>query len=116
MNLHPEKLPSAIERYQNEIRRVTGVVEGHLGERQWLVGDKMTCADLAWVPYTLVAEILLNQPGHAFLSDFPHVEAWYRRITSRPSWKKVMEMRSKLLDPSSTYHVGTETPSSSSFN
>ncbi|OTA68823.1 glutathione transferase [Hypoxylon sp. EC38] len=98
MRLHPEKLQSAIERYQNEIRRVMGVVEGHLSGRQWLVGDKMTCADLAWVPWTLFGDILLSQSGHALLRDYPNVEAWYERIASRPSWKKVMEMRSRLLD------------------
>ncbi|OTA97038.1 hypothetical protein M434DRAFT_387908 [Hypoxylon sp. CO27-5] len=113
MRLHPEKLPSAIERYQNEIRRVMGVVEGHLSGRQWLVGDKMTCADLTWVPWTLFGDILLSQSGHALLRDYPNVEAWYERIASRPSWKKVMEMRSRLLDSSSEYNIDVETPSGS---
>jgi glutathione S-transferase len=44
--LHPEKVESAKERYAKEIRRVTGVVEGHLkgvekGENgPWLVGGR----------------------------------------------------------------------------
>ncbi|KAI1808961.1 glutathione transferase [Daldinia bambusicola] len=101
MRLHPEKLPSAIERYQNEMKRVTSVLEGHLQGREWLVGDKITIADLAWTPYTLVSEILLGRPDHPFLSDYPNVAAWFRKISTRPSWVKVMEIRSSLMDPSS---------------
>lgn len=112
MTLHPEKLPSAIERYQREIKRVLGVMEGHLEGRQWLVGDKVTYADLAWVPYTLVAELFLSRPDRPLLEDYPNVGAWYGRMTSRPSWKKVMETRSQLLDPASNYHVGAYEPNS----
>jgi glutathione S-transferase len=37
---HPEKLPSAQERYLNEIKRVVGVLDKHLQGREYLVGDK----------------------------------------------------------------------------
>ena len=57
---HAEKIPSAVERYAKEVNRVTGVVEKHLAaqrkeygiegdsEGPWLVGNKMTFADLSW--------------------------------------------------------------------
>jgi glutathione S-transferase len=53
---HPEKVPSAVDRYVKEINRVTGVLEGHLSKQKakagsdgpWLVGDKITYADIAW--------------------------------------------------------------------
>ena len=48
---HPEKLPSAIERYRKEIVRVTGVLDSVLAERTWLVGDKLSAADLAFIVY-----------------------------------------------------------------
>ena len=42
---HPEKLPSAIERYQNEVKRVTKVLDEILKRNGggYLVGDKCTC-------------------------------------------------------------------------
>lgn len=46
---HPEKLPSAIERYQKEILRVFGVLEGVLSKQEWLVGGKCTIADLSFI-------------------------------------------------------------------
>ena len=47
---HPEKVPSALERYQKEILRVWGILESVLSEREWLVGDKCTIADLSFIP------------------------------------------------------------------
>ena len=47
----PEKLPSAIDRYQNESRRLFEVLDGHLGDSEWLAGD-YSIADIAnwcWV-------------------------------------------------------------------
>ena len=51
---HPEKnLTSVLDRYGDEIWRVTGVVDAHLKKSggEWLVGEKCTYADLAFVPW-----------------------------------------------------------------
>lgn len=37
MYLHPEEVPSAIKRYQDEILRVLTVLETHLQNREWCV-------------------------------------------------------------------------------
>lgn len=39
---HPEKLPSAIERYRKEVLRVVGVLNSHLEGKEFVVGDKLT--------------------------------------------------------------------------
>ena len=47
----PEKLPSAIDRYQNESRRLFEVLDGQLAGNEWLAGD-FSIADIAnwcWV-------------------------------------------------------------------
>lgn len=46
---HSEKFPSAIDRYKDEILRIFGVLESVLSKQQWLVGNKMTIADLSFV-------------------------------------------------------------------
>lgn len=51
MRYHPEKIPSAIERYQKEVLRVLGVLNDVLSKQEWLVGDKCTVADLSLIPY-----------------------------------------------------------------
>ena len=42
----PEKYQPAIDRYQNESRRLCEVIDGHLADKEWLAGD-YSIADIA---------------------------------------------------------------------
>ncbi|UKZ74704.1 hypothetical protein TrVFT333_002374 [Trichoderma virens FT-333] len=101
-HLHPEKIPSAIERYSNEVRRVLGVLEGVLAAKpaaaQWLVGDKMTFADMAFVPWNGRLNEVLMQPWDEIWDGLPYVRAWHEKMVELPSWKRSMEKRSRLMD------------------
>ena len=54
---HPEKIPSAIERYQKETQRVLTVLDGVLAKSPsgWLVGGKCTAADISFIPWNRAA-------------------------------------------------------------
>lgn len=88
---HPEKVQSAIDRYSKEVERVTSVIDTHLKKTgsPYLVGDKVTYADLMWLPWILVA-------GHVFahvdLSQFTAYNAWYSRLQQRPAVARVVGM------------------------
>ncbi|KAK7746217.1 Transcriptional regulator ure2 [Diatrype stigma] len=101
-HLHPEKIPSAIERYANEIKRVLGVLESVLAAKpenaQWLVGSKMTFADMAFVPWNFRLSEVLNQSWDEVWEGAPHVRAWHERMVELPSWKRSMEIRARLMD------------------
>lgn len=49
----PEKIQYAIDRYAKEVARVLGVLEDILSKSSsgWLVGDKVTIADLSFVTW-----------------------------------------------------------------
>ncbi|KAI0386713.1 glutathione S-transferase [Hypomontagnella monticulosa] len=98
LHLHPEKFPSAIDRYTKQVSRVLGVLEGWLEGKQWLVGDKMTYADMAWVPWNDRVDTSLGVPEANKFDGFPNVKAWHERMISLPSWKKAMEIRAQLMD------------------
>ncbi|KAF2497520.1 glutathione S-transferase [Lophium mytilinum] len=83
--LHAEKIPSAIERYNNEVKRVVGLLDSCLDGKQWLVGDKCTFADLASAPWNNVVGTIFSLPTDQMFDEFPNVKAWHDRITSRPS-------------------------------
>jgi glutathione S-transferase len=57
--MHLEKLPSAISRYRNEVRRVLGVLNMALEGKKYLVGDKVTIADLSFVPWHSIIPVRL---------------------------------------------------------
>jgi glutathione S-transferase len=96
--LHAEKLPSAMARYNTELKRILGVLETSLEGKQWLVGDKCTFADLAFAPWNdRIDMILVIRPELKF-DGFPNVKAWHERMTGRPSWVKIMEKKAELMD------------------
>lgn len=51
---HPEKIPSAQERYKNEILRVLGVLESVLSQQEWLNAGKVTVADLSFIQFVVL--------------------------------------------------------------
>lgn len=78
----PEKLPSAIERYQREVRRLFEVLDTRLADHQYLAGD-YSIADIAsfcWVR------------GHKWsgveLDGLPHLQRWKDEIAARPAVQK----------------------------
>ena len=50
IRLHSEQIPSAQERYRNEIKRIWAVLESVLSKQEWLVGDKCTVSDISFIP------------------------------------------------------------------
>lgn len=83
----PEKIPWAIQRYVGESERLYGILNTRLADRDYIVGPgrgQYSIADISivgWTNYTLGAGIDL--PG-----QFPHVDAWLKRILARPAVQK----------------------------
>ncbi|KFH44040.1 Glutathione S-transferase-like protein [Hapsidospora chrysogenum ATCC 11550] len=90
--LHPEDVPSAKTRYQNEIVRVIGVLDGILKDKEWLVGGKMTYADIAFYPWIKVIsneQILGNIIKRLELREkYPNFFAWHDRVHALDSVKR----------------------------
>ncbi|ORY11855.1 glutathione S-transferase [Clohesyomyces aquaticus] len=96
--LHHEKIQSAIDRYNAEAKRIIGVLEGALEGKQWLVGDKMTFADLSFVTWNDRFDATIMCEREKMFDGFPNVKAWHERMTGLPSWKRAMEKRAQLMD------------------
>lgn len=87
---HPEKgITSAIERYANEIKRVVGVIDRHLAKtgKPYLVGDKVSYADLAFVPWHMALGFLV--PDWDPSKEHPNFTKWNQSLLDRPSVKKI---------------------------
>ena len=59
--------------------RALDAMEGHLGGRDWFVGDSMTLADIALYAYTHVAD-----EGGFSLDRYPAIRTWLARVSSEP--------------------------------
>jgi glutathione S-transferase len=56
-----------------------GVMEGHLKDREFFVGDRYSIADIALYAYTHVAD-----EGGFDLGSFPSINAWLGRVAAQP--------------------------------
>lgn len=96
--LSPEKLPTAITRYQTEVHRILSVLNTILTGKTWLVGEKCTYADLAFLPWNCQLGMLIpSDDDHDILALYPWVKAWQERMEGRESWKRAMVVREKLM-------------------
>ena len=76
----PEKLPYAIERYGNEVKRLHRVLEKRLGESEYLAGPDYSVADIATFPW------VRNPDRRGIdLADYPAVKRWHDAIAARPA-------------------------------
>lgn len=75
----PEKLPGAISRYQNETRRLYEVLDGRLGEAEYLAGD-YSIADIATFPW-----VKIHDWSGVSLDGLTHLQRWLDAIDSRPA-------------------------------
>ncbi|EPQ52461.1 glutathione S-transferase [Gloeophyllum trabeum ATCC 11539] len=98
---HPVIVPTAVQRYQDEIKRVIGVLECVMSEQEWLVAGKFTIVDIALFPWHDAAIQYYLPPGtYDLAKEAPHVNAWYKMMLERPSVKKVWGQRDGFLQES----------------
>lgn len=91
---HPEKIDSALERYGREIKRVLGVIDMHLKRQgtEYLVGDKVTIADLAFVPWNHAIPWLMANEIE-WEKEYPACYAWHQRLINREAVQKVLQCK-----------------------
>lgn len=100
---HSEKVQSCLDRYGDEIKRVLGVIESHLKKtgKPYLVGDKCTYADLAFMPWHWLIVYPPHLMGEGFVEEFkknyPKTWEWDQKLNERPSVKKAREDRMKAM-------------------
>ncbi|TMB08035.1 MAG: hypothetical protein E6J66_17655 [Deltaproteobacteria bacterium] len=70
-----------LEHYRPRAVAALKVLERHLAQRNWFVGDAYSVADIALFAYSQMAP----EAGHD-LGQFPSVTAWMERVRAQPGW------------------------------
>ncbi|KAJ7645446.1 glutathione S-transferase [Mycena polygramma] len=78
-----EQIPYAQKRYIDETKRLLGVLEMRLKDHEYLVGGKLTIADINAYPWVA---------GHKFvgvdsIDEFPGVKKWFDKLAARDATK-----------------------------
>jgi len=84
MNFLPEdKRPTEVIGFQlGRLKASYTVLNDHLANRDWIVGNAMTTADISCCGYLFYPE-----PFGFDRADWPHIDAWLTRISDMPGWK-----------------------------
>jgi GST-like protein len=86
-NYAVEKVPSAIERYSNEVKRLHRVLDKRLGEAVYLAGSDYSMADIMLFPW------IRNPERRAIdLADYPNILRWHDEIAARPAVQRGLEV------------------------
>ena len=75
----PEKLQGAIDRYQNETRRLYEVLDTRLGEVEYLAGD-YSIADIATYPW-----VRIHDWSGVSVEGLSHLQRWMAALAARPA-------------------------------
>lgn len=75
----PVKIPAAIERYENETRRLYGVLDGHLADNEYLAGE-FSIADIANWSWARIHNL-----AGVGIDDLPNLKRWLDQIEARPA-------------------------------
>lgn len=75
----PEVYQPAIDRYQNETKRLYGVIERQLHEKEYLCGT-YSIADISCFPW-----IAIHNWAGVSLDQFPNIKSWLARLCERPA-------------------------------
>lgn len=87
VNYAPGEHPYSLERYANEYQRCLGVLERRLENRNYLLGDEYTIADIASWPWVLIAKPLGQD-----LDVFPNVKRWRQAIKERSAVQRGVDL------------------------
>lgn len=79
--------PYPLERYTTEAKRLLGVLNVQLTDREYLA-DEYSIADIATAPWVVALDGGYGAGDVLPLREFPHVAAWLERCTSRPAFQK----------------------------
>jgi len=63
------------------------IVDAHLAKAPFMVGGRLTIADLSLAGY-----VFMPEDTGIVLTDFSHIEAWKQRIQAVPGWKHPYEL------------------------
>lgn len=92
--LASEKVPMAIDRFHEEAKRLTGLLDTILANKEYVAGNEYTIADMAhfgWMWRSAFAGIELV--------DYPHVKRWYDQVAGRPAVKVAISKLEALVPP-----------------
>jgi glutathione S-transferase len=75
--------PAELKKADEMFKRFATVLNNHLANRDYLVGDNLTLADIS-----IASHLMYTQPARIPLDDYPNIKRWFARIEALPAWQE----------------------------
>ncbi|MEO0830635.1 MAG: glutathione binding-like protein, partial [Pseudomonadota bacterium] len=98
MNFLPEEKrpPAAVMDFvKGRLAASYTVLDAHLEDREWIVGEGVTNADLSCCGY-----LYYDEPFGFVRADWPSIDAWLTRLSAVPGWKHPYDLMKRGFPPS----------------
>jgi len=69
-----------------DLAQYAAVLDRHLKDRTWLVGDHVTLAD-----YAVAAPLMYRAKASLPVDDYPNLLAWFARVQQLPAWQQTVD-------------------------
>jgi len=97
----PVKLEYPIDRYAMEVKRQLDVLNRHLADNRYMVGEDYTIADMSIWPWygALVKGLVYDAAEFLQVHEYTHVSRWTDEIAARPAVKRGRMVNRSFGDP-----------------
>ncbi len=83
-----EPNPDVVAFLEGRVKAAFSVLAAHLADRDWVVGNRATIADLSLCGYMFFEDEI----GVNFSESYPAIARWLDRIKALPNWKHPYEL------------------------
>jgi glutathione S-transferase len=77
--------PAVLEAAGKALDTTCAVMDRQLAKTPFLAGSDLTIADIGYMPYL---EYAMATPAKDIFAKYPHLMAWWNKLSERPSWRK----------------------------
>ena len=88
--------PYPLERYTTEAKRLLTLLDSRLANREWIVGEAYSIADIAIFPWAECLGQFYNAGEQLQLSEYSNVQEWLKRCLARPAVQRGMTVCSDI--------------------
>jgi len=89
----PEPKEYAVTRYSFETKRHYGILDAHLAQQRYMVGDSYTIVDMALWGWARMVPFVLGDD--AAWDQFPNVKRWFDEINARPAAARALAIKDR---------------------
>jgi len=81
-----------LERYRDESKRLLGVLETRLADRDWIMGGEFTIADVSLIGWVRGVKVFYEAGEILGMDKMPRVNDWLERALARPAVQRGLDI------------------------